>query len=233
MLLPGAAPSRAVHLVAPPHYGPATITKTFTGYTKYRRITGQFLDSVDLQVRYLPTRAPLSAYTTLRYLPTRAPLPAYAPSTRCPVLLRPYAATSTNFQYCCGRMLLPERLSGTELDRMLLPDPGGFDGYNGGLGQRARAGPLPPTRLLCHVPYLLRASYAMCSMRLRARCAMSAICLCEPDTPCLVLTEPWLTTRSRAWFVLSYRRTSSCLGTTLAPTRSVIAPLVLVHCLWA
>jgi len=37
-------------LIAPPHYGPATVIKSFLGYTKLKRISGKFLDSVDLQM---------------------------------------------------------------------------------------------------------------------------------------------------------------------------------------
>ena len=37
-------------LIAPPHYGPATVVKSFLGYTKFKRISGKWIDSVDLQM---------------------------------------------------------------------------------------------------------------------------------------------------------------------------------------
>ena len=47
---PASAHDFARGLVAPPHYGPATVTKSFLGYTKFKRISGKWLDSVDLQM---------------------------------------------------------------------------------------------------------------------------------------------------------------------------------------
>ena len=37
-------------LIAAPHYGPATVTKSFLGYTKFKRISGKWLDTIDLQM---------------------------------------------------------------------------------------------------------------------------------------------------------------------------------------
>ena len=49
-----AATEAALHasqgLIAAPHYGPATVTKHFIGYTKFRRMSGKWLDTVDLHM---------------------------------------------------------------------------------------------------------------------------------------------------------------------------------------
>ena len=45
-----AAAAAGQGLVAAPHYGPATVTKSFLGYTKITRLSGKWLDTIDLQM---------------------------------------------------------------------------------------------------------------------------------------------------------------------------------------